>query len=242
MIMRKALLLSALLIQFSILNLYAQDYNLRITMQDNSVKQWPVNNIASIHFEQIDAPTLEGLTGEWLLVAMPNGTNGEGNIHTATTDSISFEATLADDGLSLVCHADSFYTRSGNVYPADWRLLVEQDNQNGLRRIGLVLDAEHPASTSEFTEPKEKYLDNGFFYWGNETDAHHYIYLLSENINTQRLEGMTLWSGWKGDDDTPFILPQNQEIYGIVSADLPFSGSSLGYFEIWASPRFIKKP
>lgn len=239
--MRKALLLSALFAQSLILNLYAQDYNLRITLQDNSVKQWPVNNIASIHFEQVAAPTLEGLAGEWLLVAMPNGTNGEGNIHTATTDTIRFEATLADDGFSLICHTDSFYTRSGNVYPADWRLLVEQDEQNGWRRIGLILDTEHPASTAEFTEPKEKYLDNGFFYWGNETDAHHYIYLLSENINTQRLEGMTLWSGWNSTAETTFTLPQNQEIYGVVATTIPYSSSAIGYFEIWASPRFIKR-
>ena len=138
MIMRKVLLLSALftlLPPFSFLlpplsTASAQDYNLRITLQDNSVKQWPVNNIASIHFEQGSAPALEDLAGKWLLVAMPNGTNGEGNIHTATTDSIHFKATLADDGFSLQCHADSFYTRSGNVYPADWRLLVEQDEQD----------------------------------------------------------------------------------------------------------------
>ena len=118
---------------------------------------------------------------------------------------------------------------------------MEQD-ETGMRRLGMVLSAKQPASTAEFQYPQEKYLDNGFFYWGNDASegVHHYIYLLSENINTQRLEGMTLWSNWEPKGKTTFTLPQNQEIYGVVASEVPFADASIGYFEIWASPRLIR--
>ena len=221
--------------------LHAQDYNLRITLQDNSVKVIATSDIASIHFEQTAPPALDYLTGEWMLVAMPNGAAGEGNIHTAKADTIHFQATPSTDGLSLICHTDNFYDRSGQAIPADWMITVEQD-ETGSRRLGVVLSEMQPASTAEFQYPREKYLDNGFFYWGDDasSDAHHYIYLLSENISTQRLEGMTLWSNWEREGETTFTLPQNQEIYGVVASEVPYSDTSIGYFEIWASPRLIK--
>ena len=52
---------------------------------------------------------------------------------------------------------------------------------------------------------------------------------------------MTLWSGWNSTAETTFTLPQNQEIYGVVATTIPYSSSAIGYFEIWASPRFIKR-
>ena len=219
----------------------AQDYNLRITLHDNSVKVIPVGEIASIHFEQPLPPALDELTGEWILVAMPNGTVGESNVHTAKADTIRFQAVPSDDGRTLICHTDDIYHRSGTTYPADWTLTVEQD-EAGMRRLGMVLSAGQPASTAEFQEPQDRYLDRGFFYWGDDTsqNGHHYIYLLSENISTQRLEGMTLWSNWQPKGATTFTLPQNQEIYGVVSASIPYSAPAIGYFEIWASARLIK--
>ncbi|MBR2291878.1 MAG: hypothetical protein IJ868_06165 [Prevotella sp.] len=52
---------------------------------------------------------------------------------------------------------------------------------------------------------------------------------------------MTLWSVWNSTAETTFTLPQNQEIYGVVATTIPYSSSAIGYFEIWASPRFIKR-
>lgn len=41
---------------------------------------------------------------------------------------------------------------------------------------------------------------------------------------------------------TEYIFPQNQQVYGTVATTIPYQGSALsGYFEIWASPRFVKQ-
>jgi len=223
----------------------AQTQSMQVTMNDGSLLSIPTDSIAAVSFEQTAPPTLEGLVGRWRLIAMPNGSS-TGGVYTATADTITFTATLTDPGSDdygrvLRCHADRFYWRSGHTYPADWRILVEQNEQNGTRRIGWVLNATAPASTAEFTEEKNKYLEDGFFYWGNaDNTGHRYIYLLSENIATQQLEGMTLWSQWLPNSQNLFTFPQNQEVYGVIAEAIPFA-RSVGYFEIWASARFVKE-
>lgn len=221
---------------------YAQTQHMQVTMNDGSLLSIPTDSIVGVTFEQMAPPSLEGLVGQWRLIAMPNGSSS-GGIYTATADTIQFTASLTapdsdDYGRVLRCHADRFYWRSGHTYPADWLILVEQNEQNATRRIGWVLNAEQPASTTEFQESQDKYLEDGFFYWGNaDNTGHRYIYLLSENIATQRLEGITLWSSWLPTSQTTFTFPQNQEVYGVVAEKIPYS-QSVGYFEIWASPRF----
>ena len=225
----------------------AQTQRLQVTMNDGTLLSIPTDSIAAVTFEQTAPPSLEGLTGHWRLIASANGSAGSGGIYTTTADTITFTASLTqpgsdDYGRVLRCHADRFYWRSGHDYPADWRIVVEQNEQNGTRRIGWVLDAESPASTEEFLEPTDKYLEDGFFYWGNaDNTGHRYIYLLSENIATQRLEGMTLWSSWLPTSQTAFQFPQNQEVYGVVAESIPFA-NSVGYIDIWASPRFERIP
>ena len=216
---------------------------MRIARNDGSSIVIPVDSIASITFKQQVPESTEALAGQWMLIATPNGTTGADGVAIATTDTIRFTATVADDGASLLCEAPLFYTRSGNTYPARWRLAVEQDEQSKKQRIGWVLSTDAPASDKEFMEPKEKYLEDGFFYWGpaDANDTHRYIYLLSENIETQRLEGMTLWSDWMSMTQTNFNFPQNHEIYGIVATSNPYQrGTIVGYFEIWASARITK--
>lgn len=223
---------------------HAQTQHMQVTMNDGSLLSIPTDSIAGVTFEQMAPPSLEGLVGQWQFIAMPNGSSS-GGIYTATADTIAFTATLTapgsdDYGRVLRCHSDRFYWRSGHTYPADWLIVVEQNEQNGTRRIGWVLDADAPASTEEFQEQPSKYLEDGIFYWGNaDNTGHRYIYLLSENITTQRLEGMTLWSSWLPTDQTVFTFPQIQEVYGVVAEAIPFA-HSVGYFEIWASPRFEK--
>lgn len=214
-----------------------QNTHMQIKMADGSLTTIPVADIQSIGFSPVGAaPALAALTGQWRLIAMPNGSS-MGDIYTSVADTIAFTATVAPDGASLLCQADAFYTRAGQAYPAEWRVLAERDGDR--LRLGWVLDSSAPASAKEFLEPREKYLDDGFFYWGSDDGGHRYIYLLSENIETQRLEEMTLWSSWVGDATASpvFTFPQNQEVYGVVATQVPFGGS-VGYFDIWASPRF----
>ena len=210
---------------------------MQIKMNDGSITTVALSDITDIAFQQQAPASFQGLTGQWRLVAMPSGSS-VGGISTAVADTILFTATVSADASALECTAPAFYTRSGQAYPVRWRMLVQQDGSK--RRIGWVLDAEQPASEKQFLETQDKYLDDGFFYWAQTSDGNRYIYLLSENIETQRLEGMTLWSPWVEATATQqYLFPQNQEVYGVVATKIPFGGS-VGYFDIWASPRFEK--
>ena len=209
-IIRKCLLLSAALFSLAAT---AQDYNLQIRMQDGTTKVWPVAEINGIEFRQDATPAFEGLTGQWMLVA---GIDNDDGIGRATIDTIRFTATLADDGSSLCCHADTLRVKDGTAIAADWQVTV--DEQDGKRRLGWLLSATTPVATYS-----------------------QHLYFLSENIQTGRLEGMTLWSEWVSKEGTVFKFPQNQELYGVWSDRQPYQSAS-SYLEIWASTRFVKLP
>lgn len=246
----KKIIISALLLMGCIpICSQTSSYTMQVTMQDGTVVMVPVNEIKQVDYQQIESQQsanvalLQEFVGNWQFVASNNGTIGADGVYTSGTDYINFTATMpnadSDDyGQYLYCHADAFYTRAARTYSADWLMRVEQDGDKV--RIGWVLDAQKPASSMEFNETKEHYLENGSFYWGKDDGGHRYVYLLSENISTQQLEGMTLWSGWGSKSQTTFTFPQNQQIYGVVSPDIPCK-SLVGYFEIWASPRFIRQ-
>ena len=239
MIKLTSALLTLFLCQLPLSEVQAQ--TMTIKTNDGQSISIPTYSIRDIRFERQAAASLTGLTGDWMLIVANNGVPNEVGIYTSTLDTIRFTAKPTADGLSLRCHADRLYWRSGQVYPADWTLLVEQ-NEQGQRRLGWVLDKENAASTKEFLETKDKYLENGFFYFGaSSADSHRYIYLLSMNIDTQKLEGMTLWTPWLDQTAKTYTLSQIQQIYGLVSEHQPLSGI-VGYFEIWASPRFEKLP
>lgn len=173
---------------------------------------------------QASALNIEELAGNWKFVASPF----EGG-----AQEIAFTATASTDGKSLACHADQFLTRGANIYAADWTIAVEQEGEN--IRLGWVLDAENPVSAQEFQEPATSYA-----LFGKDTDGdHRYIYLLSENIDTQQLEAMTLWSDWQSATSTSFSLPRVQQIYAVVSTNKPYNGA-VGYAEIWASGKLQK--
>lgn len=179
---------------------------------------------AAMAFMTSKAQTTE-LAGEWQLTCSPF----EGG-----AAYIPFTATLADDGKSLACHADAFLTRNSHAYPMDWKIAVEQQDEQV--RLGWILDAGQPASTEEFQETASQYIIGG----ADPDGSHRYIYLLSENIETQKLEGMTLWSDWQSADATTFTLPKMQQIYAAVSPNIPYNGA-VGYIDIWASGRIEKK-
>ena len=216
---------------------------MKVTLTNGRTLLVPTDSIASIAIESVVPQSLALMAGQWQLIASANGSAGEGGIHTAKADTINFTATVAPDGRGLLCQTSRLFTSAqGTDYPAEWRILVEEDNAaTGRIRLGWVLSADEPASTAEFNEPRQSYLEDGFYYWGSPADLHHYIYLLSENIDTQRLEGMTLWSPWQQPGADTFTLPQQQEVYGVVSTAIPYqSATSTGYFEIWASPRLVR--
>ncbi len=159
------------------------------------------------------------LSGEWQFVASPFE-GGE--------ERISFTATPSAEGSSLQCHAENFFTHASKPYPADWRLAVEQEDDK--IRLGWILDSSAPCSSEEYQEPATSYA-----LFGTDADGtHRYIYFLSENIETQSLEGMTLWSDWQTDVNATFSLPKTYQIYAVVSENQPYNGA-VGYIDIWAS-------
>ena len=166
----------------------------------------------------------QNLAGNWTFTASPFE-GGEENI--------PFTATLSSDNSQLICHADNFYTRGSKSYPMDWKVAIERNGEQ--LRLGWILDATTPVSSEEYQEEASKYIIGGAGIDG----THRYIYLLSENIETQKLEGMTLWSDWEDASATTFTLPKTQQIYGVVSRNIPFNGA-IGYFEIWASGKLVK--
>lgn len=173
---------------------------------------------------QASAQNLEGLVGNWKFVASPF----EGG-----SEEIAFTTKAATDGTTLDCHAEQLMVRGANTYAADWKIVVEQSGEN--IRLGWVLDSENPVSSQEFQEPASSYV-----MFGKDVDENHrYIYLLSENIETQKLEGMILWSDWQAAGSTTFSLPKTQQIYAVVSTNQPYNGA-VGYAEVWASAKLQK--
>ena len=171
----------------------------------------------SVSFAQSDL--LNSLSGEWQFVASPFE-GGE--------ERISFTATPTADGSGLQCRADNFFSHASKPYPANWLIRIEQEGDKV--RLGWVLDSNVPCSTEEYQEPATNYA-----LFGTDADGtHRYIYFLSENIETQSLEGMTLWSDWQTDINASFSLPKTYQIYAVVSTGQPYNGA-VGYIDIWAS-------
>lgn len=184
----------------------------------------------------------EQLAGNWTFKAANNGKIVNG-VYSAGIDEFAFIATVASDGQSLDCHADCLYKSVTNVeYPADWRIVVEEDGA-GNHRLGWVLSKDTPAFTKEFDEPATSYADDGFMYWGSGSEAHHYIYLLAENADASALVATTFWSAWSSDETTEYSLKStehnSQKLYAVVAAAIPCA-NTIGYAEIWASPKIIR--
>jgi hypothetical protein len=161
------------------------------------------------------------LAGKWQMVASPF----EGG--SATIDFTVLPA--LDEGLPTAM-AESFYTTktTSHTYPAQWNMKAEVNGTN--MRVGWVLDAENPSSPLEFQEPASEYA----LFGADADEDHRYIYFLTENIETQKLEPLTLWSDWVPQSSTSFALPKIQQLYAVVSKNKPYSGV-VGYVDIWAS-------
>ncbi len=167
---------------------------------------------------------LQNLSGQWTFIASPFDGGRE---------EITFTATPSADGTTLSCHADAFRTTTRQTYTADWTLAVEQSGDTF--RLGWMLDANQPITQQEFQEPQSSYCMGG----ADADGTPRYIYLLSENIDTQQLEAMTLWTDWQTTADALFTLPKIQQIYAVVSQHIPYAGA-IGYIDIWASGKLQK--
>ena len=183
------------------------------------------------------------MAGNWQFTASNNGKKGASGIYTAGTDQFSFTATVAADGKSLNCHSDCLYkSKQGYEYPADW-LIVTEENDAGQHRIGWVLSNDQPAFTREFQEPSDSYLEDGFFYWGNGSESHHYIYLLTDNEDASAHVATTFWSDWSSQSTVDYSLKSTrynaQKLYAIVASAIPYA-NSIGYLEIWASIKLTR--
>ncbi len=195
--------------------------------------------VTSIHAQS--SSLIQSLAGQWLLTASNNGKEIAPGLYAAGKDTINVIATIADDGQSLNCYADCLYkSATGKTYPADWKIIVEENSQ-GQYRLGWVLTDQQPAFITEFQEGKESYLEKGFWYWGtDETDTHRYIYLLAENEDASAHVATTFWSEWGNKDRHTYSLTSteynSQKLYAIVATSIPYA-NSVGYVEIWASPK-----
>ncbi len=198
-------------------------------------------SIAATAVHAQSSSLLQSLTGSWQFTAANNGKEVAPGIYSAGKDTVYFVATVADDGQSLNCHADCLYkSTTGQSYPADWSIIVEE-NAQGQYRLGWVLTTQQPTSSTEFQEDKESYLENGFWYWGtDDAHPHRYIYLLTENEDASAHVATTVWSAWSNAGETAYALSStaynSQKLYAIVAADIPYA-HSVGYIEIWASPK-----
>lgn len=179
--------------------------------------------LITIHLSLLSS-TAQDLNGNWKVIASPF----EGG-----SEEISFTATVSNDEKTLNCHADNFFSHASKAYPADWKMAIEKDGDK--IRLGWMLDNEKPCSIEEFQEPANRYA-----LFGKDADGNHrYIYFLSENIETSRLEAMTLWSDWQTSTTNAFSLPKTYQIYAVVSENMPYNGA-VGYIDIWASVKVQK--
>ncbi len=186
---------------------------------------------------QAQTSLLPALTGEWQFVASNNGKEVQG-IYTAGIDTISFTAIEADGGLH--CHSDAFYkSATGQTYPADWQMTVEENDQ-GEYRLGWVLTKDQPVSAEEFDEPRSSYLDNGFFYFGTGDEPRHHLYLLADNSDMTAFIATTFRSAWSTLETTEYAMAdrdnESYKLYLLVSPAVPYA-TTTGYVEIWASPK-----
>ncbi|MCR5152414.1 MAG: hypothetical protein K6A98_04580 [Prevotella sp.] len=199
--------------------------------------------IAMCVWFDVDAQDLiKSMAGRWQLVAANNGVEVAPGIYSAGTDTIYFTATSADDGVSLLCHTDNIFDKTGTIYPADWRIVLEEDGA-GRHRLGWVLTAAQPASDKEFLEPRDNYLEKGFWYFGGTEGNHRYIYLLGEDAVASALIGMTFYSQWTTDITSEYTLSNEEnnarKIYAVVAENIPYD-KAVGFMEIWSSPKLVK--
>ena len=205
----------------------------------------------------------EQWAGDWWLVASPNGEANEVGIMLTTVESMPVHAVLPAPGspgygTEVLCHIDSVAHRKGLKYDANFKLRYSEAADGRSGTIAMVLDDQQPLTTAQYAGGPDTYAwaaPGRTYYYGvsplhadSDTTGRH-MYFVSQNIDTQALEGMELIAGWTAADladaTHEYTLPRMQQIYWIVALDIPYSHAEhdeLGIIDIFASPRLCRRP
>lgn len=211
----------------------AETWKMVVKMADGKRIVLPVSSIGEITFEEGAASAYEQFSGAWRWVASPMGDDSGSGPVVSTTATIPFTVTLppvgsADYGQYLYCRTDSMPLGKDTFFTAEWRWQYKYDEATGKGVLSMLLDESQPVGTL------------------STSSGTRYVYFLSENIETQRLEGMSLDSEWTADTLTnmsahEFLLPKTQQIYLVATTSIPYAAKDVtGFLEIYSSVRFVK--
>lgn len=237
------------------------NYLLNIIKNGEIATSIPTDSIVELNYAEMSY--YEQFAGDWYLVASPNGEANELGIMITEVVSIPFHAVLpspnSDDyGKYIYCHIDSMPHRKGLHYEADFKLRYAYDEATHQGAIAMILDDTEPMSTMQYAGDTGSYayLDSQHTYYFGVSAQHEggdtgnrYMYFVSQNIDTQILEGMELTAQWTDADqlnlDHEYQFPKNYHIYWIVALDIPFSyveQDAVGIVDTFASPRLMRQP
>ena len=234
-------------------------YRLNALSGDHVVRSLRTDSIVELTY----GPTsrYEHFAGIWWLVASPNGEPNEQGIMVTETVSVPVHAVLPapgtpDYGHYIYCHIDSMPHRSGLKVSADFKLHYTYDEALGRGTIAMVLDDSQPISDTEyagdpttyayFAPGQTWYMGASDQHQGGDT-GHRYMYFVSQNIDTQQLEGMEIATTWTDADqqdlEHEYRFAQQYQIYWIAALDIPYSNAEhdeVGIIDIFASPRLMR--
>ena len=237
-------------------------YYLNVIRDGKAAMTIPVADIVEINYREMTP--YENFAGDWYLVASPNGEPLPGtSVMVSTAVSIPYHAVLPAPGTpgygrEIYCHIDSMAHRKGLKYDADLKMLYAYDETSQQGSVAMILDDEHPVSTTQYTGDASTYA-----YWdanstwyngvspqhnGGDTGGRH-MYFLTHNLDTWALEGHQLECQWTltdaCDSSHEYAFPSIYEICWVVGLDIPFVYAEhdlLGYIDIFASPRLMNHP
>ena len=237
-------------------------YSLNVIQDDKVTMTIPIDSIAEINYGEMTP--YEHFAGDWYFVASPNGEPLPGtSIMVTSAISMAYHAVLPAPGTpgyghEIYCHIDSMAHRKGLKYDADFKLLYNFDEATGKGRISMVLDDQHPVSTTQYSGDASTYAywdATSTWYFGVSSQheggdtGNRYMYFVTHNIDTWELEGHVLDAQWTLTDlqnpDHEYTFPSIYEICWVVGLDIPFVYAEhdlLGYIDIFASPRLMRHP
>lgn len=247
--------------RFTVSKRPAGGHTVGVELNDGSALAFSTADIEEINYGPLSA--YERWAGDWYLVASPNGEANEAGIMISQVVSMPVHAVLpspssADYGTWIYCTVDSIAHRSGLHYGARFKLRYNADASGQQGTIALVLDDRQPVNDSEYAGGPETYAyfdKNSTYYFGPQAGhaggdtGHRYQYWLSNNIETEKLEGMELPVSWTlatvADPQSQFKFAPEHQIYWVTALDIPFShdeNDMVGVVDIFSSARFMRRP
>ncbi|MBR1551053.1 MAG: hypothetical protein IJ632_01885 [Muribaculaceae bacterium] len=247
--------------RISVGKLPAGGHSVGVELNDGSSRTFTTADIEEINYGPLTA--YERWTGDWYLVASPNGEANEVGIMISQVVSMPVHAVLPspsspDYGSWIYCTVDSIPHRGGLHYNAQFKLRYNADADGRQGTIALVLDDRQPVNGIEYAGGPETYAyfdKNSTYYFGvSDSHAggdtgHRYQYWLGNNIETQMLEGMELSTSWTeadlADPESQFKFAREHQIYWVTALDIPFDyaeNDMVGVVDIFSSARLMRRP